>query len=130
MTNLKSEKIKALAALLTAIAVIAGAFGAHALANNLPPSSLEVWKTAVFYQFLHLIAILALPASKRSIYLWLTGIILFSGSLYLLSTSSLHTVNLRWLGPVTPIGGLCFILGWLSYAMELWQHKPKNDAKA
>lgn len=96
-------KTKTLAALLGALAVVAGAFGAHALAKVLLPSALEVWKTAVFYQFIHVVAILALPLGRPTHYLWLTGILLFSGSLYLLSTSSLHPINVQWLGPVTPL---------------------------
>jgi len=130
MTNLKNQKLKSFVALIAAITVVAGAFGAHALAENLALASLEVWKTAVIYQFIHILAVLALQAQTRTNYLWLAGILLFSGSLYLLSTSSLHTINLRWLGPITPLGGLCFILGWLSYAYELWPSKPKNGGNA
>lgn len=119
-----------LTAVLGALAVVAGAFGAHALAERLPAVSLEVWKTTVFYQFIHVISVLALRTTPLTKLLWLLGIVLFSGSLYVLSTSSLHELNVNWLGPVTPIGGLFFILGWLSHARNLWQDKAENGGKA
>jgi len=129
MTNSIQHKILLISAIFGALAVVAGAFGAHALAERIPSTSLEVWKTAVLYQFIHVLAILSLKAHVRTILYWFSGILLFSGSLYVLSTSGLHSVNLSWLGPVTPIGGLLFILGWLSYVRELWQDKAKTMAR-
>ena len=102
-----------LAALLCFIAVGLGAFGAHALRSTLETrGTLQTWHTAVLYHFIHAIALLLLAlygASNRSAW-WLifTGIVLFSGSLYAISL-----ISIRWLGPVTPIGGLCFLAGWL-----------------
>ncbi len=107
----------AAAALLGALGVILGAFGAHALQARLSTEQIESWSTAVRYQLLHSVALLALAlfasATGRSIQLpgWLfgVGIALFSGSIYLLVLT-----GQRWLGPVTPVGGLCLIAGWLS----------------
>lgn len=117
-------------AVIGGLAVVAGAFGAHALTNNLTSTSLEVWKTAVFYQFIHVLAILALNGNTWTKLCWLIGIFLFSGSLYALSTSTLHGLAISWLGPITPLGGLFFILGWLNFARNLWPVKPKNGGKA
>jgi uncharacterized membrane protein YgdD (TMEM256/DUF423 family) len=107
----------AVAALLGALGVILGAFGAHALQARLSTEQLESWNTAVRYHLLHSVVLLALAlfsaASGRSIQLpgWLfsLGIALFSGSIYLLVLT-----GQRWLGPVTPAGGLLLIAGWLS----------------
>lgn len=102
-------------------AVILGAFGAHALKESLSPSSLESWKTAVSYQFYHTLALLFLSTfskyRSRSIrfayWSFTLGILIFSGSIYLLSTTALSKINFSFLGPVTPLGGLLLILGWL-----------------
>jgi uncharacterized membrane protein YgdD (TMEM256/DUF423 family) len=107
----------AFAALLGALGVILGALGAHALQARLNTEQLESWNTAVLYHLLHSVVLLALAlfgaASGRSIQLpgWLfsLGIALFSGSIYLLVLT-----GQRWLGPVTPAGGLLLIAGWLS----------------
>jgi uncharacterized membrane protein YgdD (TMEM256/DUF423 family) len=105
------------AALFGATAVIAGAFGAHGLESRLGPEQLRAWNTAAHYQLMHSIALLALglfgSASGRSVLLpaalFSLGMLLFSGSIYLLVLA-----EQRWLGPVTPLGGLCLIVGWLS----------------
>lgn len=102
-------------------AVILGAFGAHALKESLSPSSLESWKTAVSYQFYHTLALLFLSnfskyrsRSIRFAYWSFTlGMLIFSGSIYLLSTTAISNINFSFLGPVTPLGGLLLILGWL-----------------
>ena len=92
-------------------AVAFGAFGAHALkATLLAHNSRDVWNTAVVYQFLHGLAlvILAYHAGSRAVsYLFLGGIFLFSGGLYALALTGAN-----WLGPITPLGGLCFLAGW------------------
>lgn len=105
------------AALLGALGVILGAFGAHGLQARLSAEQLESWDTAVRYHLLHSVALLALALfaieSGRSIqwpaWLFSLGILFFSGSIYLLVLT-----GQRWLGPVTPLGGLCLIAGWLS----------------
>lgn len=98
-------------AALCFLAVALGAFGAHTLKQVLEAHhSRDVWSTAVLYQFLHGIALLVLacfPANRGPCYLFLGGILLFSGSLYLLSLS-----GVTWLGAVTPLGGLAFLAGW------------------
>ena len=102
-----------LAAALCLIAVALGAFGAHALKETLRSHDMaSVWNTAVLYHFLHAIALLVLAlfgATNRGAFgLLLAGIVLFSGSLYVMALT-----NLRWLGAITPLGGLCFLAGWL-----------------
>lgn len=99
------------------LAVMAGAFGAHGLRHVVSERGLEVFQTAVNYQMYHALILVAaslMPAlglSRRLLCIacgfWLAGIVLFSGSLYLLVLSGHH-----WLGPVTPIGGVCFMIGW------------------
>jgi uncharacterized membrane protein YgdD (TMEM256/DUF423 family) len=101
-----------IAAVLCFLAVALGAFGAHGLRSTLEAGGmLDVWNKAVFYQFIHAIALLVLAlygsVNRGACLLLLMGILLFSGSLYLLGLT-----NLRWLGAVTPFGGLCFLAGW------------------
>lgn len=110
-------------ALLAAIAVVLGAFGAHALKLILSPDQLQTFETGVRYQFYHSFALLATGIiyasfTNRQIKMagtfFLIGIILFSGSLYLLTFLKLNgDVGLKGLGILTPIGGVFFILGWL-----------------
>jgi uncharacterized membrane protein YgdD (TMEM256/DUF423 family) len=93
-------------------AVALGAFGAHALKTTLQASGmLDVWNKAVLYHLVHAVALLALAlhgAGNRAAYLlFVAGILLFSGSLY-----TMALINLRWLGAITPLGGLCFLAGW------------------
>ena len=105
------------AALSGALAVVAGAFGAHGLKARLSPEQLASWSTAAQYHLLHSIVLLALALFavysdrpiKLSASLFSAGTLLFSGSIYLLLLT-----QMRWLGPVTPVGGLLLILGWLS----------------
>jgi len=106
-----------IAAVSGMLAVVAGAFGAHGLKTRLDPEQLASWMTAAQYHLIHSVVLLALAlyASsggkpiKLSGTLFSAGILLFSGSIYLLLLT-----KMRWLGPVTPIGGLLLILGWLS----------------
>jgi uncharacterized membrane protein YgdD (TMEM256/DUF423 family) len=102
----------AVGALLAGIGVVFGAFGAHALEARLTAERLATFETAVRYQMLHALAILAaaLLGGERAALaglLFLVGIALFSGSLYLLVLS-----GVRWLGAITPLGGVAFIAGW------------------
>lgn len=113
------------AAIFGFIAVILGALGAHALEKVLTESQLASFTTGVRYQMWHALALLATVAlSKEStinkwVYcLWTAGVILFSFSIYLLSTADLLSVKLRWLGPVTPLGGLLLISGWLTLIIK------------
>lgn len=100
------------------IAVMLGAFGAHALKSRLTSEMMEIFQTAVQYHFYHALGLLAvgiiavhLPESnwlKASGWLMLAGIVIFSGSLYILSIT-----GIKWLGAITPIGGTAFILAWI-----------------
>lgn len=112
-----------LGSVAAAIAVLLGAFGAHALKEKLAPDQLQVFETGVRYQFYHAFALIVVgllaekfssPLLNYSGWLFFLGIIFFSGSLYLLSTRNLLGIeNWKFLGPITPLGGLCFIVGWL-----------------
>jgi uncharacterized membrane protein YgdD (TMEM256/DUF423 family) len=101
-----------LAAALCFLAVALGAFGAHALRSMFESHGmLDVWNKAVLYHFIHAIALLVLAlfgtANRGACWLLLAGIFLFSGSLYVMALT-----NLRWLGGITPLGGICFLGGW------------------
>lgn len=105
--------------ILMLLAVGFGAFGAHGLKALLSDYYLEIFKTGVQYQFYHALGIILLSiASKNkvnytfSMVLMLLGIIFFSGSLYLLALQEVLNVNLSFLGPITPIGGLLFMVAW------------------
>jgi uncharacterized membrane protein YgdD (TMEM256/DUF423 family) len=94
------------------LAVALGAFGAHALRSTLEAHGMtDVWNKAVLYHFIHAIALFVLgafgAANRGPGWLFVAGIVFFSGSLYLMALT-----NLRWLGAITPIGGLCFLAGW------------------
>ncbi|WP_443939553.1 DUF423 domain-containing protein [Pedobacter sp. MW01-1-1] len=116
-----NKRIILTASFFGVIAVILGAFGAHGLKNLVDAPSLEIWKKGVDYQFYHTFALLYLSTFARyrnkliniAYFCFTFGILLFSGSLYLLATRSLMENNVAsFIGPVTPIGGLLFILGW------------------
>jgi uncharacterized membrane protein YgdD (TMEM256/DUF423 family) len=101
-----------IAAVLCFLAVALGAFGAHSLKATLQAHDMvSVWEKAVLYHFIHAIALLVLAlhgiGTRAPTLLFLAGIILFSGSLYLLALT-----NARWLGAITPLGGICFLAGW------------------
>jgi len=127
-----NKQIIVTAALLGALAVVLGAFGAHGLRAVLEPRQLEVWQTAVQYHFYHVFALLFLAVFNQdknksavwAYYFFLFGILLFSGSLYLISCRDILGVpGLTALGPVTPIGGLLFILGWVMLAVAAFRNK-------
>lgn len=103
----------ALGAVSAGLAVAAGAFGAHGLRGRLSPEMLAVFETGARYQMYHALGMLvaARAGSPGAAWLFLAGTVLFSGSLYALSTT-----DLRWLGAITPLGGVCFIVGWLVLA--------------
>ena len=125
------EKFALIAGSINAmLAVMLGAFGAHGLKARLTDETLAVYQTGVQYHFYHslgliIIGILAfhLPASallKWSAWTMLAGIMLFSGSLYLLAI-----MNIRWLGMITPLGGMVFIISWLLLAMAVLNFKQR-----
>jgi uncharacterized membrane protein YgdD (TMEM256/DUF423 family) len=108
-------------ALSAALAIGLGAFGAHALRTSLSPRMLEIYHTAVLYHLVHSLGLLAVafvcflkPASRAAEFSgWLmsAGIILFSGSLYMLAVT-----GLKWLGAITPLGGIALMAAWLLLA--------------
>jgi len=108
------------------MAVLMGAFGAHALKAILEPKAMGWIETGVFYQSTHALAVIAcglLPAAEsinRTAILFTAGVILFSGSLYLMGMSGITK-----LGLITPIGGVCFIAGWVSFCAAIWRLDTK-----
>lgn len=101
--------------LLAALAVTTGAFGAHALAGHVTSDRLESWRTATLYHLVHAVALVAVASGSRwnnvaarGSLLLLLGVVAFSGSIYALVLD-----GPRWLGPITPLGGLAFIAGWI-----------------
>jgi len=114
-----------LGAILLGLAVVLGAFGAHGLRGRLDAYSMDIYQKAVFYQFIHALGLLIVPLFIRADVLtesagaWicgllLAGILIFSGSLYLLAVT-----GIRALGAITPIGGLSFIAAWFLLALRL-----------
>lgn len=109
MNNLAASR---LAAALGFLAVVLGAFGAHGLKTLLAQNgTTAIWEKAVFYHFIHAVVMFVLAERKvfpkRAGWVFLAGIFFFSGSLYLLAV-----INVRWLGAITPVGGVCFLAGW------------------
>jgi uncharacterized membrane protein YgdD (TMEM256/DUF423 family) len=111
-------------ALSACVAVLAGAFGAHALRASLTAAALATFETAARYQMLHALALMIVagllerprhPAVARAALAFLAGTVLFSGSLYALALG-----GLAWLGAITPLGGAALIAGWLLLAWGLW----------
>jgi len=112
-----------------ALAVILGAFGAHGLKGKITPSLLDAYQTGTHYHLFHVLALLCLGllmmrvasihdslpfALKLTAYCWMAGMALFSGSLYGLALG-----GGSWLGPVTPVGGLLLIIGWMNLAVAI-----------
>ncbi|NJD10387.1 MAG: DUF423 domain-containing protein [Gemmatimonadetes bacterium] len=115
----------ALGALLAGLGVAAGAFGAHALQARIPADRLDTWEIAVRYQVYHGLALLALawatdrwPAAGIQAGAWLlvAGTFIFAATLYTIALG-----GPRWLGAITPVGGLCLIAGWLLTAWRVWR---------
>ena len=112
-------------ALFAFAAVAAGAFGAHALRSRIEADMLSVFETGVRYHLVHALALLFVAwaanewpgrAVRVSGWLFIAGIVLFAGSLYLLALT-----GVRSLGAVTPVGGLCLLAGWLALAWAAWR---------
>ncbi len=126
-----NRKIIITASVFGILAVILGAFGAHGLKARISASDLENWKTGVSYHFYHTLALLFLSTIAKyrdgfiniAYYAFTVGIVFFSGSLYLLSTRSVTGLPAGILGPVTPIGGMFFIAGWLFLLLAAIKNK-------
>lgn len=120
-----------LGALNAMLAVMLGAFAAHGLRSRVPADLLVVFRTGVDYHFIHAFGLIAcgLVAGRMAASgligwsggLMLAGIVLFSGSLYALALS-----GERWLGAITPFGGVAFILAWLLFALAAWRGGPSG----
>lgn len=118
-------------AVLMALSVALGAFGAHILTTIISSKSIETFKTGVHYHMIHAIGILLITIiagqwgnNKKLLWanrLFFAGIILFSGSLY-----GLAVTGMKWFGPITPLGGVCFIGGWIMFALAIFQNKKLN----
>jgi uncharacterized membrane protein YgdD (TMEM256/DUF423 family) len=115
----------ALGAVLAALGVAAGAFGAHGLRDRLSPDLLAIFETGARYHVYHALGLLAAgwaysrwPGAlvTTSGWLFVAGVVIFSGSLYLLSMT-----GTRWLGAITPIGGVAFLAGWICLAVAAWR---------
>jgi len=104
------------------LSVAAGAFGAHALRGHLSADALSIFETAARYQMYHALALLLVGAlagkgdvglTAAAGWLFAGGVLLFSGSLYLLAVT-----DVKWLGAITPLGGLCFLAGWAALLID------------
>ena len=127
--RLDGGRILASSGVLLALATLLGAFGSHALRGQLSPDRLSVYLTADRYQFFHALGLLGVGLSAREMdvallrwaaALLLIGIILFCGSLYLLSFGAPQA-----LGFLTPLGGLLLIAGWVSFAIAMWRTRTR-----
>lgn len=122
---MNNKKIFSLAACLMALGIILGAFAAHGLKDKVSPYHIDIFQKGVFYHLVHALALLVLVLNvsqfstkrlKISMWLMVVGILLFSGSLYVLGGLGLEKEDTlaKVIGPVTPFGGLSFIAGWIS----------------
>jgi len=116
------------ASALLALAVGIGAFGAHGLKSHLSNEMIQIYKTGVEYHFYHALGLLLIGvlsiSNPSGLLNWsaislTAGIILFSGSLYILAIT-----DIKWLGAITPLGGLCFIIGWVLLFVTIWKKTP------
>lgn len=135
------KKIMLATSLFGAVAVLLGAFGAHGLRNLIDARQLAIYQTGISYQFYHTIALLGLAAwAKNDINpsVWIgraavcfgIGIFFFSGSLYLLALRHVwHLDNWMFIiGPITPVGGLFFVVGWVLLGMSIYLKKEYHSA--
>ncbi len=105
-----------------------GAFGAHAIKDQVSAADLEIWNIGIRYHLVHAVALMVLAMNDnegkyRTVYwLWIAGILIFGCSLYALALSHIKT-----LGAITPIGGLCLIIGWLLLGFKLWKMDSTSE---
>jgi uncharacterized membrane protein YgdD (TMEM256/DUF423 family) len=127
-----NKRIIIVASLFGILDIALGAFGAHAIKKLITADQLDIWHTAVQYQFYHTLALLFLATFSRfksrainaASWFFTFGILFFSGSLYLIAVKDLLNITqLSILGPLTPLGGLLFILGWVSLLVATIKNK-------
>lgn len=129
---MKSSNQASVSAIILALGIISGALGAHSLENHLNTEQLSIWNKAVLYHLIHGLGLLIVSIIttiynninlKWCFYLLFAGIILFSGSLYLIALNNGVFGEIQFLKkaliPITPIGGLCFIAGWILLAIKM-----------
>ena len=129
---MKSSNQASISAIILALGIISGALGAHSLENHLNTEQLSIWNKAVLYHLIHGLGLLIVSIItkiynninlKWCFYLLFAGIILFSGSLYLIALNNGIFGEIQFLKkaliPITPIGGLCFIAGWILLAIKM-----------
>lgn len=125
MSSTPTFRFAFIGALCAASAVAAGAFGAHALKSILDPAMLAVYETAARYQMYHALGLFVVawlsretqsPAATKAGWFFCAGILLFSGSLYLVALA-----GIKWMGALTPLGGVSFISGWACLAWTAWR---------
>ncbi|NND63874.1 MAG: DUF423 domain-containing protein [Flavobacteriaceae bacterium] len=129
------KKILATASFLGALTIGIGAFGAHGLERLVDAEAVSSFETGVRYQMFHVLALLVLGfaswinhgTKKWTFWFFVLGMLLFSGSIYLLSLDSILSMNTKVLGPVTPVGGLLFIAGWLRLGLGIIKLNAKNS---
>ncbi|MGV6830665.1 MAG: DUF423 domain-containing protein [bacterium] len=128
-----NKKLLLSGAILGVISVILGAFAAHALKEQLSSDSLASFNTGVRYQMYHALFLLALAnsailsekAKKSLLILTLLGVVLFSGSIYLLSTEAMHAIDFSSIGFITPVGGLFLIIAWVLLIFHVLKSKSE-----
>ncbi|MBX2921586.1 MAG: DUF423 domain-containing protein [Chitinophagaceae bacterium] len=134
-----SKRFIQYAALLGALSVALGAFGAHALKKLVDAESVSTFETGVKYQFYHTFALLAIGFLYRRMpgklmewsgIFFISGIVLFSGSLYLLTyLNAIENVGLKGVGAITPLGGLCFIAGWICLFIQVTKTSTHSERR-
>lgn len=123
------------ASILGLLSIIFGAFGAHALKEVLTPEQLVSFETGVRYQMYHALfllfvgttSFLSAKQNKTIFILTIIGVILFSGSIYLLATQSISGISFKFLGPITPIGGMFMIIAWIALFVSILRQKSPNN---
>ena len=125
------KKVLVSGAVMGLLAIVLGAFGSHALKESLTPESLSSFETGVRYQMYHALMLLAIGSTglltskqkKVILVLVLVGMLLFSFSIYLLSTKALHGVDFGAIGLITPIGGLVLMSAWVVFIIQVLRYK-------
>jgi len=121
----------AVGSFLMALAVALGAMGAHALKGQVSDTLLESYKTGVLYHMVHALAIIGVGVISAQTgrpftavgYMFVAGIVFFSGSIYILSTREISGLDWKFLGPITPVGGLLFMAAWVTLGISLLRGK-------